>query len=687
MGTTPDAATLPPVLLRPVLAAADRMRTSLRLGVLVLVLMIPGFAATYAYTGEANNKIGFSALERDGTEVVRPALLALADTVAGRAPDLNTLRTAAQRLPQLKLDDALAALPASAGTAPAQRLAMATALAGLITEAGNTSNLILDPDLDSFYVMDVQIVQLPKALVAAAEAAAADPAARGSDAVAAQAVRAGELSGAADSLRTDLTTAAANTKLTGLGDRLAPVAKAADVLAALAKTLTDALATPGPADAAPAADAIRAAVAPAVDGLNDLLAARIGGFAKERIAVLAIAIGGFVLAAWFAAGVLWRTRHDVALAVTAVRAIADGDLAGRPMPSGRDELGDIGHALAAARSRLVTQDAELHDAQVLRDEQLRISFLHQRQAELRLRDRAQAIIDESTTVIAEELRLVTDQVGDVRHAADTIDTGISATDQATAAVVDHARRAEQVIGSLEQSLHRVAATAALVQGIAGQTRLLALNATIEAARAGELGLGFTVVADEVKELATTTSQSTEQIAETIEELERDTAAMSGTIASMIAGIGSVGEAATSLRAVAADQGDVVGRLAAQMGQTLGRVEQMSGLAAQLERRQSDRIVVSGTVRLRKTGSHEDIPATLLNVSSGGMRVQLEPGATVALGDVVDSQLIDGQDVIPVHARIANRGSGEEKDVFGLQFMVTDDRMAQRVEQYVERMLG
>jgi methyl-accepting chemotaxis protein len=687
VGTTTEARTLPPVLLRPVLAAADRMRTSLRLGVLVLVLMVPGFAATYAYTSEADGKIGFSALERDGTRVVEPALLALADTVAGRAPDLNALRTAAQQYPQLKLDEALAALPASGGTTAAERLAMATALAALVTEVGNTSNLILDPDLDSFYVMDVQIVQLPKALVAAAESAAADPAARGSDAVAAQAVRAGELSGAADSLRNDLTTAASATKLAGLGSRLAPVGQAADVLAALAKTLTDALAKPGPVDAAPAADAVRAAVTPVVDALNALLAVRIGGFAKERIAVLAIAIGGFVLAAWFAAGVLWRTRHDVALAVTAVQAIADGDLAGRPMPTGRDELGDIGHALTAARSRLLAQEAELHDAQAVREEQLRVSFLHQRQAELRLRDRAQAIIDESTSVIAEELRLVTDQVGDVRHAADTIDSGISATDQATAAVVDHARRAEQVIGSLEESLRRVAGNAALVQGIAGQTRLLALNATIEAARAGELGLGFTVVADEVKELATTTSQSTEQIAETIDQLERETAEMSGTIAAMIAGIGSVGDAATSLRAVAADQGQVVGRLADQMSQTIGRVEQMSGLAAQLERRQSDRIAASGTVRLRKSGSAEDIPATLLNVSSGGMRIQLQPDGPLTVGDVVDSELVDGDDVISIRARVANRDRDADADVVGLQFVVTDDRMAQRIGAYVARMLA
>jgi methyl-accepting chemotaxis protein len=665
------SAARPPVLLRPVLLAADRMRTSLRLGALVLVLMVPGVAATYAYTNEANSKIAFSALERDGTDVVRPALLALADTVAGRTPDVAALRSAVARLPQLK-----ATMPADGGAA---------ALAGMITEVGNTSNLILDPDLDSFYVMDAQIVQLPKALSAAARAAAG-PTATGRDAVAAQAVLAGELSGAADSLRTDVKTAASSTAMAGLATRLAPLIRAADAVAALAKTLTDSLGAPGPVDATGTAATVRDAVAPVVDVLNDLLGVRIGGFERERIMVLAIAVGGLALAMWFAVGVLWRTRHDVALTVTGVTAIADGDFADRTVPTGRDELGDIGRSLSAARSRLVAQESDLLDAQSVREEQLRASFLHQRQAELRLRDRAQSIINESTSVIADELRLVTEQVAGVRQATDTIDHGISASDHATVAVVDHARRAEDVIGSLERSLRRVAATASLVQGIAGQTRLLALNATIEAARAGELGLGFTVVADEVKELATTTSRSTEQIAETIGELERDTAEMAGTIAAMVSGIAGMGESATSLRAVAADQGSVVGRLADQMARTIERVEQMSGLAAQLERRQSDRVAASGTVELRRSGT-EPVRGTLLNVSAGGLRLRVDAGSGLSGGDMVETELGAGDDRIRIHARVVSRETGPDGDVIGAQFLITDAEMAGRVADYVSELVG
>jgi methyl-accepting chemotaxis protein len=676
-----------PAVLAPVDAVLSRMRTSARLAILVVLLLIPAMVASAAYASSVSGQINFAAKERVGTLVLRPALTALADVVAGRTPDLAATGTAVAAHPELALTTqwqaVRAADPGSGTVTPAARATLAAALVDLVTQAGNTSNLILDPDLDSFYVMDSLVVQLPRLLLSASQAAAPDAAAARTARVATQAVTAGTLSGAAGAVAADLKTAQANTSAAGLADRLAAVATAGRAGTDLADRLTGSLSAPAAADPAvvqAVGTAATAAATAGADVLDALLAARIGRLGADRNLTLLVTAAALALAGWVAAGVWWRTRGDVRMVVGAVTAIAEGDLEPRPVPAGRDEFSDIGRAVAVARHQLSEAQTALTLSQAAREEQMHAHFVQQRLAERQARERAQSVIDETATVVVDELGDVVRQVDAVRVAASTIDERVGTADTAARSVVEQAKEADRLVVALSGSLERVQAMAQLIAGIADQTRLLALNATIEAARAGEAGLGFSVVAQEVKNLAVTTATSTGDITETIASLREDAGAVATAITLMSQGIVGVDEATAVLGNVATEQHSLVERLDRCVTEAMQRVEGMASLTEKLERRRHERIPTVGDVLLHFRGN--EIEARMADVSQGGIRCTIPALGAPVVTDVLDAEITLPDGLLEVIAQVVRVITVDDDAQIGLEFQTLAPTAARRLNDYV-----
>ncbi|MEO6713348.1 MAG: methyl-accepting chemotaxis protein [Mycobacteriales bacterium] len=238
---------------------------------------------------------------------------------------------------------------------------------------------------------------------------------------------------------------------------------------------------------------------------------RAGGMPWAVIVLVAVVSGAAAAAAFVV--LLSRDSSRLVRLRGLVAAVNAGDLTVSTASTSRDELGELERGIDDLLGRMRVIVSTVQQGLVTFNEGRKtVAGTHKSMLDASEMTAGQAYdagvsaeqVSGSIDIVASSTEELVATVNEIaRHATFAADVAVTAATEGEVA--------DAGVRELSMALQQVESIANVISTIAHQTHLLALNATIEAARAGDAGLGFGVVAAEVKELARATAEATERV--------------------------------------------------------------------------------------------------------------------------------------------------------------------------------
>ncbi len=445
----------------------------------------------------------------------------------------------------------------------------------LIIDVADESSLTLDPDIDSYYLMDTIVVKMPAVLERLGQLRA-----RGTGVLSRKAMTdqqrngigalLGELEGLQryQSINLDkVMTYSPHTQA-----KLGPAIKSfdAEIGSIVARINQDILSGALEGNPQDYFNATTALIDKGYALMAEILVPELQSALKKRIvaaerslwAMVGLSVLVALVFAYLAMGAYISMIRGVRALGTGAERLAEGDLTGRVTLAAKDELDDVArhfnHMADSMQSLLgVVQQTAHRLGGAATDVSTSAARVMQHSVEQS---------DAATTMAAavEEMTVSIDRIADHAREAQDISTQagelslegrrvVSSTVDEMQKIAATVNQSSAIIEELGQHSQAISTIVNVIKEIADQTNLLALNAAIEAARAGESGRGFAVVADEVRKLAERTTASTTEISAMIGAIQ---SGAGNAVTSMKSGVDRVAEGVELSRSA----GESIGRI-------------------------------------------------------------------------------------------------------------------------------